>query len=60
MVRERIKKMIKKNNTAKEITYMFCRAMDSKRSVMADKDETEKKQKTTIAKKHVKIDKSII
>lgn len=23
---------------------MFCRAMDSKRSVMADKDETEKKR----------------
>lgn len=27
-----------------QITYMFCRAMDSKRSVMADKDETEKKR----------------
>lgn len=34
----------KKNTTAKEITYMFCRAMDSKRSVMADKDDTGKKR----------------
>lgn len=40
---ERTNKMIKKNTSTKEITYMFCRAIDSKRSVMADKEETEKR-----------------
>lgn len=33
------------HSEAHRITYMFCRAMDSKRSVMADKDETEKRMK---------------
>lgn len=39
-----------KDNTTKERTYMFCRAMDSKRSVMADKDETEKKRRVKMLK----------